>query len=72
MPGNDAYKTSDVNNLLYSLFKEVTVQFNNETVSDPSNIYNYRYYMEKLCNLNKDITNIDLKPRDSTENYTKK
>ena len=55
MPANDACRTAAVNNLLHSLFKEVTVQFNNKTVSDSNNMYAFRAYIEKLLNLNKDI-----------------
>ena len=39
MPATNARITGTVNLLIQSLFKEVTVQFNNKTVSDPSNMY---------------------------------
>ena len=45
-----ACKSGAVNLLLHSLFKDVTVQFNNKTVSDPSNLYAYRAYLETLVN----------------------
>ena len=53
--------SSVVNLLLHSLFKEVTVLFNNKTVSDPSNIYAYRSYLETLFNCNSDILKYRLK-----------
>ena len=61
MLGTDACKAGAVNNLLHLLFKEITVQFNNKTVSDSSNMYAYRSYIENLFNLNKDIEKYRLK-----------
>ena len=55
MSAADADKSGVVNLLLDSLFKEVTVLFNNKTVSDPSNMYAYRSYLETLLNCNGDI-----------------
>ena len=55
MPDKTTCKTGAVNNLLHSLFKDVTVQFNNKTVSDPSNMYPYRAYLEKLINSSKEV-----------------
>ena len=52
MPAVDACKSGVVNLLVHSLFKEVTVLFNNKTVSDPSNMYAYRSYLETLLNCN--------------------
>ena len=54
MPDAAACKTGVVNLLLHSLFKDVIVQFNNKTVSDPSNMYPYRAYFEKLINSSHD------------------
>ena len=51
----DVCKSGVVNLLMHSLFKEVTLFFNNKTVSDPSNIYAYRSYLETLLNCNGDI-----------------
>ena len=61
MPAADACKSGEVNLLLHSLFEEVTVLFNNKTVSDPSNIYAYRSYLETLLNCNGDIQKDRLK-----------
>ena len=55
MPATDAYKSGVVNLLLHSLSKEVTVLFNKKTVSNPSNMYAYRSYLETLLNCNHDI-----------------
>ena len=54
MPAAATCKTGAVNLLLHSLFKDVTVQFNNKTVSDPSNMYAYRAYLETLINSSTD------------------
>jgi len=54
MPAVADCKTGAVNLLLHSIFKDVTVQFNNKTVSDPSNMYPYRAYFEKLINSSHD------------------
>ena len=56
-----ACKSSLENLLLHSLSKEVTVLFNNYTVSDPSNMYAYRSYLERLLNCNGDIQKNRLK-----------
>ena len=61
MPAADACKSGVVNLLLHSMFKEVTVLFNNKTVSDPSNMYAYRSYLETLLNCNGDIQKYRLK-----------
>ena len=61
MPAANACVTGTVNLLLHSLFKEVTVQFNNKTVSDPSNMYAYRAYLETLINCSGDIQTYRLK-----------
>ena len=61
MPATNACVTGIVNLLLHSLFKEVTVQFNNKTVSDPSNMYAYRAYLKTLINCSGDIQNYRLK-----------
>ena len=61
MPAANACVTGIVNSLLHSLFKEVTMQFNNKTVSDPSNMYAYRAYLETLINCSNDIQNNRLK-----------
>ena len=50
LAAGDAAKTGPVNLLLHSLFREVTVEFNNKTVTDPSNLYPYRAYLETLLN----------------------
>ena len=55
MPAADACKSGVVNLLLHSFFKKVTVLFNNKKVSDPSNMYAYRSYLETLLNCNGDI-----------------
>ena len=55
MPAADACKSGVVNLLLHLLFRKVTVLFNNKTVSDPSNMYAYRYYLKTLLNCNGDI-----------------
>ena len=55
MPAANACVTGTVNLLLHSLFKKVTVKFNNKTVSDPSNMYVYRAYLETLINCSGDI-----------------
>ena len=62
-----ACKTGAVNLLLHSLFKDVTVQFNNKTVSDPSNMYAYRAYLETLVNASIDAQ----KSRLQTEGWFK-
>ena len=54
MPDAATCKTIAVNLLLHSIFKDVTVQFNNKTVSDPSNMYPYRAYFETLINASHD------------------
>ena len=46
--------TAPANLLLHTLFKEVTVQLNGKTVTDPSNMYGYRAYLETLVNFNSD------------------
>ena len=61
MPAADACKSGVVNLLLHSLLKEVTVLFNNKTVSDPSNMYAYRFYLETLLTCNDDIQKYRLK-----------
>ena len=72
MPDAAACKTGAVNLLLHSIFKEVTVQFNNKTVSDPSNMYAYRSYLETLINSTKETQKFRLKTegwhRDKSEN----
>ena len=55
MVAADACKSGVVNLLLYSLFKEVTVLFNNKTVSNPNNMYVYRPYLKTLFNCNGEI-----------------
>ena len=60
MPDAAASKTGAVNLLLHSIFKEVTVQFNNKTVSDPSNMYAYRSYLETLINSSKEIQKLQI------------
>ena len=55
MPAADDCKTGTVNSLLHSLFKEVTVQLNGKTVSDPSNMYPYRAYLETLINSSEEV-----------------
>ena len=55
MPDADGCKTGAVNQLLHSMFKDVIVQFNNKTVSDPSNMYPYRAYLETLINASKEV-----------------
>ena len=62
MPAANVCVTGTVNLLLHSLFKKVTVQFNNKTMSDPSNMYAYRAYLEALINYSGDIQNYPLKP----------
>ena len=57
----DACKSYIANLLLRSIFKEVTMQFNNKTVSDPSNMYAYRSYIGAVSNCNGDIQNYQLK-----------
>ena len=57
MPAANACVTGTVNLLLHSLFKEVTVQFNNKTVSNPSNMYAYRAYLETLIICSGDLQN---------------
>ena len=61
MPAADACKSGVINYLLQLLFKEVTVLFNNKTVSDSSNMYSYRFYLKTLLNYNADIYNYQLK-----------
>ena len=61
MPAGDGCKSGVVNLLLHSMFKEVTVLFNNKTVNDPSNMYAYRSYLETLLNCNGDIQKYRLK-----------
>ena len=61
MPAADACKSSVVHLFLHLLFKEVTVQFNNKTVSDPSNMYVYRSYLETFLNCNGDIIKYRIK-----------
>ena len=61
MPAANACKSGVVNLLLHSLFKEVTVLFNNKTVSDPSNMYAYCSYLVTLLNCNGDIRKHRLK-----------
>ena len=60
-PASDACKSGVVNLLLHTLFKEVTVLFNNKTVSNPSNMYADRSYLETLLNCNSDIQMFRLK-----------
>ena len=50
-----ACKSIAVNLLYHSMFKEVTVLFYNKTVSDLSNMYAYRSYLETLHNCNGDV-----------------
>ena len=61
MPATDACKSGVVNLILHSMFKEVTVLFNNKTVSNSSNMYAYRSYLETLLNCNGDIQKYRLK-----------
>ena len=61
LPAVNKCVTSTVNLLLPSLFKEVTVEFNNKPVSDPSNMYAYRAYMETLFNCSNDVQSYRLK-----------
>ena len=61
MPAANACVTGTVNLLFHSLFKQVTVQLNNKTVSDSSNMYAYRAYLETLINCSGDIQNYRLK-----------
>lgn len=55
MPGANDVKTAPINNFMHSLFKDVTVQLNNKTVTDPSNMYPYRAYLETLINYSHDV-----------------
>lgn len=48
-------KTAPVNLLLHSLFSEMTMEFNNKVVTDPSSLYPYRAYMETLLNYGSDM-----------------
>ncbi|XP_051162202.1 uncharacterized protein F54H12.2-like [Leptopilina boulardi] len=43
-------KVSVVNNLLYSVFNQIDVYFNQKLVSPPNNVYAYRAYLETLLN----------------------
>ena len=61
MPAANACVTGNVNLLLHLLFKEVTVQFNNKTVSDPSNMCAYRAYLKTPINCSGDIKNYRFK-----------
>ena len=61
MPAGDTCKSGVVNLYLHSMFKEVTELLNNKTVSDPSNMYAYRSYLETLLNCNGNIQNYRLK-----------
>lgn len=54
LPDAAGCKTGAINLLLHSLFKDVIPQFNNKTVSDPSNMYAYRAYLETLINSSHD------------------
>ena len=55
--------TNTVYLLLHSLFKEVTVKFNYKTVSDPSNMYVYRAYMETFFNYSSDVHSYHFKAK---------
>ena len=61
MPAANACVTGTVNLLFTSLFKKVTVQFDNKTVSDPSKKYAFRAYLEILINCSGDLQNYRLK-----------
>ena len=47
-------KVAPVNNLLHSLFEQVTVELNNTLVENSNSCYAYRAYMETLLNANKE------------------
>ena len=61
LPAVNNCVTGTVNLILHSLFKGVTVQFNNNIVSDPSNMYAYRAYMETLLSCSSDVHSYRLK-----------
>ena len=42
--------TSVVNNVLHSLFKEISLELNSKSVTDPNQLYPYRGYFENLLN----------------------
>lgn len=56
----NAPNTSPVNLMLHSLFQEMTIQLNGKTVTDPSNLYPYRAYMETLLNYGKEVQKFKL------------
>ena len=39
-----------VNNVLHSIWKEVSLMLNNKLITDPNIMYNYRAYLKKLLN----------------------
>ena len=43
-------KVGPVNHLLYSMFNQIDVYFNQKLVSSPNNAYAYRTYIEALLN----------------------
>ena len=47
-------KTAPINLLLQTLFKDVTIQLNGKTVTDPNGLYMYRAYMETVLNYGHD------------------
>lgn len=67
MLGTDACKAGAVNNLLHLLFKEITVQFNNKTVSNSSNMYVYCCTWKSFSTSIRTLTNTGVKPRDGTK-----
>ena len=63
MPAVNNCVTGTVNLLLHSLFKEVTVQFNNKIVSDYNIMYAYRSYIKTLLNCSSDVQSYRLKAK---------
>ena len=47
--------TSVVNNVLHSLFIEISMELNSKSVTDPNQLYPYRAYLENLLNFSNDV-----------------
>ena len=53
--------TSVINNVLHSLFKEISLELNSKSVTDPNQLYPYRAYLENLLNYSNDVEHYRLR-----------
>ena len=44
-----------VNNVLHSLFKEISLELNSKSATDPNQLYPYRAYLENILNYSNNV-----------------